>query len=111
VRLALPPLPAGVQLLGLRPQPGGAASLSLANLTPCRQRFQLGPGWRLEGQLDGLDQPLAPAAGLADSLRLILAANTLRLDPWQLGFWRIRAQSSWSSKGSVRPLEGGPKAR
>jgi alpha-mannosidase len=112
VRLALPPLPAGVQLLGLRPQPGGAASLSLANLTPCRQRFQLGPGWRLEGQLDGLDQPLAPAAGLADSLRLNpLRLNTLRLDPWQLGFWRIRAQSSWSSKGSVRPLEGGPKAR
>ena len=75
---ALPPLPAGVQLLGLRPLADGAVALAVVNLTPCRQRLNLGATWRLSGRLDGLDQP-QPAAQPGPPL----------LAPWALGFWRL----------------------
>jgi len=76
--LTLPPLPGGVQMVGLRGLGDGTAALALANHTPCRQQVDLGPAWQLLARLDGLDQPLGPAAG-----------SILRLTPWQLGFWRI----------------------
>jgi alpha-mannosidase len=77
-RLALPPLPPGVQMVGLRHLGEGRAVISLANLTPCRRIVDLGAGWRLEARLDGLDQPIGPADG------------AVLLQPWQLGFWRLR---------------------
>ena len=76
----LPPLPAGVQLVGLRPLENGAAVISLSNLTPCRQRVALGSQWTLEARLDGLD---APRPGSSNDA-------AIRLAPWQLGFWRLR---------------------
>ncbi|MFM9111217.1 MAG: alpha-mannosidase, partial [Prochlorococcaceae cyanobacterium] len=80
----LPPLPADVQLVTLRPcQAGGgsaadaaAAVITLLNAGPCRRRFKPGPHWALEGSVDGLDQPLVAPAG--------------ELRPWQLASWRIR---------------------
>jgi alpha-mannosidase len=77
--LALPPLPAGVQMVGLRSLGDGTATLALANHTPCRQSVDLGPAWQLLARLDGLDQSLGPARG-----------SSLQLTPWQLGFWGIR---------------------
>jgi alpha-mannosidase len=77
--LTLPPLPGGVQMVGLRGLGDGTAALALANHTPCRQQVDLGPAWQLLARLDGLDQPLGPACG-----------SGLRLTPWQLAFWRIR---------------------
>ncbi|MEO1002251.1 MAG: glycoside hydrolase family 38 C-terminal domain-containing protein [Cyanobacteria bacterium J06638_7] len=77
---ALPALPTGVQLLGLRPAGRGAAVLSLVNTSPCRQVVDLGPLWHLEACLDGLDRPQAAQPP---------AAAQLQLRPWQLGFWRI----------------------
>jgi hypothetical protein len=77
--LGLPPLPDGVQLLGLRALGDGTAALALANHSPCRQVVNLGLAWQLLDRLDGLDQPLASASG-----------SSLQLTPWQLGFWRIR---------------------
>jgi alpha-mannosidase len=80
-RHGLPPLPNGVQFLGLRPLAGGEAVISLANLTPCRQRIDVGPHWAMQARLDGLDQALPPGgrSGLC-----------LELAPWGLGFWRLR---------------------
>jgi alpha-mannosidase len=83
----LPPLPTGVELLGLRNSPGGGgAVISLANLTPCRQQVDLGACWRVDDRLDGLDQPLrlvgmppAPSHGF------------LELRPWQLASWQLRS--------------------
>lgn len=80
-RRGLPALPPGVQLLGLRPLAGGDAVLSVANLTPCRQRFDCGEGWSVQARLDGLDQAM-PAPGAAEGI-------ALELTPWQLGFWRL----------------------
>ncbi|MFO8238539.1 MAG: glycoside hydrolase family 38 C-terminal domain-containing protein, partial [Prochlorococcaceae cyanobacterium] len=57
--VALPALPPGVQLLGLRTLERDRAVISLINNSPCRQRLDLGSGWRIEGRLDGLDRPLA----------------------------------------------------
>jgi alpha-mannosidase len=87
-RTALPPLPEGVQLLGLRRLDGVAAVIGLANLSPCRQRFGLGDRWWIESRLNGLDQPIACWDG-----------SDLVLRPWELGFWRVKpsrrsAQSS-----------------
>jgi alpha-mannosidase len=75
----LPPLPAAVQMLGLRQLGTGSAVLSLANQSPCRQVVDLGRCWQVLAQMDGLDQDRQPGAG-----------SRLHLAPWQLGFWRIR---------------------
>jgi alpha-mannosidase len=77
--LVLPPLPVGVQMLGLRGRGDGTAVLSLANPTPCRQSVDLGAAWQALARLDGLEQPLEPASG-----------SRLQLAPWQIGFWRIQ---------------------
>ncbi len=85
-RQGLAPLPSGVQLLSLRPSPGGdAAVLTLANLTPCRQRVELGTSWRVEARLDGLDRPLPPSdPGPA------CTDGVGELSPWQLASWQVR---------------------
>ena len=80
-RHGLPPLPNGVQFLGLRPLAGGEAVISLANLTPCRLRIDVGPHWAMQARLDGLDQALPPGGR---------SGPCLELAPWGLGFWRLR---------------------
>jgi alpha-mannosidase len=75
--VGLPPLAPGLQLLELRPlaEPG-AAQLTAQNLTPARQRLELGDGWQLRARLDGQGVPLAGEGSAA-------------LAPWQLGRWVI----------------------
>ncbi|MCU0528307.1 MAG: alpha-mannosidase [Cyanobium sp. Prado107] len=91
----LPPLPRGVQLLGLRCLGTGAAVLSLINNSPCRQNVDLDPLWRLEERLDGLGEPLPERGGGRP-----LASGGLRLRPWELSFWRIVPRSGeWRSGG------------
>lgn len=80
----LPPLPRGVQLLGLRCLGTGAAVLSLINNSPCRQSVDLGPLWRLEERLDGLGEPLPERRGGPQQ-----PCGGILLRPWELGFWRI----------------------
>ncbi len=95
LRQAMSPLPSGVQLLGLRPLEGGAAVLSLLNSTPCRQLLDLGPSWDIEARLDGLDQPQPRSQPRPQSPSLGQDPDRpaqLRLRPWELGFWRIRAR-------------------
>jgi alpha-mannosidase len=58
----------------------GELALTVQNLSPLRQRVDLGPGWQLLGRIDGLDQPLV-SPGDTDLVR-----------PWQLASWRIRRQ-------------------
>ena len=95
LREALPPLAPGLQLISLRPRAvrdgavpdasgrgaciPGEAQITVQNLTPARQRLDLGPHWQLVAKLDGAGDgtpcgPNAPA-GLA---------------PWQLASWWIR---------------------
>jgi alpha-mannosidase len=100
-----PPLGPDLRLVGLRPchsrstpPPWGAdpaavarsgrdtdavALLSVINEGPCRRHLELPATWRVVARLDGLDRPMEVAE-----------ADLLRLEPWQLGFWAIRAQSS-----------------
>ncbi|TVS04990.1 MAG: alpha-mannosidase [Cyanobium sp. PLM2.Bin73] len=85
--VALPALPAGVQLLGLRALEPERAVISLINSSPCRQAVDLGCGWRIEARLDGLDQPLAGGSDPGSSVAQ--ASALLQLKPWELGFWRI----------------------
>jgi hypothetical protein len=66
-------------MVGLRYLGDGTAALALANHTPCRQEVDLGPAWQVLARLDGLDNPVGPAAGPKQ-----------RLGPWQLEFRRIR---------------------
>ena len=104
-RPALPCLGEGLLLLGCRPS-GATATvvLTVQNCSPCRRRLELGPNWRLLQRLDGLERPLP--------LDQLPGGDPCLLLPWSIGFWRLSVvpQSSWSSKGSVRPFEGGPKA-
>jgi alpha-mannosidase len=87
-------------------------ALTVQNLSPLRQRLDLGPGWQLLGRIDGLDQPLSPApeprphgrrgdgseathAGVpgADgegSEGWDLQAEAAVVRPWQLASYRIR---------------------
>lgn len=78
---ALPPLPPGLQLISLRPRPTGAgeARITVQNLTPARQRLDLGPHWQLVEQLDGAGagKPCSPNEPVA-------------LAPWQLASWSVR---------------------
>jgi alpha-mannosidase len=79
----LPALAADLRLVSLRQvssRDGEAGEwiLTLQNEGPCRRWLQLPPPWRLLERLDGLDQPLQPAP-----------PDPLRLDPWQLAFWRL----------------------
>ena len=100
-RQAFPPLAPGLVLLGGR-HPAAGPVWAVQNLSPCRRRLDPGPQWRLLERLDGLERPLVPQPP-GEDLGL--------LKPWELGFWRLAgAQSSWSSKGSERVLDGGPKA-
>jgi alpha-mannosidase len=85
---ALPPLPRGLQLIGLRRDPAASTAeslvISVQNLTPARRRLDLGDLWELRERLDGLGEPCAeqPGAGLA-------TAGPAELGPWQLASWRI----------------------
>jgi alpha-mannosidase len=95
LRQGLPPLPPGVVLIGLRPDPEGPV-LTVQNLTPCRRHWHPGPRWRLTEPLDGLNQRL-PQRELPE-LRQGCQGDAPPqgmgwLAPWQLGFWRL-AQSS-----------------
>jgi alpha-mannosidase len=105
LRQGLPPLPPGVVLIGLRPDPEGPV-LSVQNLTPCRRHWHPGPRWRLAAQLDGLDQLLPkgrlPHQGAPEQAPPDRDQGCQKnappqgfgwLGPWQLGFWRL-AQSS-----------------
>lgn len=85
--VALPALPAGVQLLGLRVLEPERAVISLINNSPCRQAVNLGCGWRIADRLDGLDQPLAGGSDPGSSEDQ--APALLRLKPWEVGFWGI----------------------
>ncbi|MEB3271744.1 MAG: glycoside hydrolase family 38 C-terminal domain-containing protein [Synechococcus sp.] len=81
--IALPALAPDLRLVGLRlagdrDDEGSELILSLQNEGPCRRWLQLPPPWRVLERLDGLDRPLQPAA-----------RDPLRLDPWQLAFWRL----------------------
>ena len=75
----LPALGPHLQLLGVRPcsQQAGAGLISIQNLSPLRQHVDLGPAWRLQERLDGLEVPLA-----AENQTPVLA-------PWATGFWRF----------------------
>ena len=95
LRQGLPPLPPGVVMIGLRPDPEGPV-LSVQNLTPCRRHWHPGPRWRLAAQLDGLDQ--RPPERISPDRDQGYQKNAPPqgvgwLAPWQLGFWRL-AQSS-----------------
>ena len=95
LRQGLPPLPPGVVLIGLRPDPEGPV-LTVQNLTPCRRHWHPGPRWRLAEQLDGPDQRL-PQRELPEQGQGCQGDAPPQgmgwLTPWQLGFWRL-AQSS-----------------
>jgi alpha-mannosidase len=86
--LALPPLPRGLQLIGLRrdraASSAGTLVISVQNLTPARRRLDLGDLWELRERLDGLGEPFAeqPGPGAA-------TAGPDQLGPWQLASWRI----------------------
>lgn len=85
VLAALPALPPGVSLLRLQADgEPGVVRIAVQNLTPLRQRLDLGAGWQWLERLDGLDQAAGPAEATVAAM----------LAPWQLGFWRLRRQSS-----------------
>ncbi|WP_254979592.1 glycoside hydrolase family 38 C-terminal domain-containing protein [Cyanobium sp. ATX 6A2] len=93
-RVALPALPPGVQLMGLRTLEPEGAVISLLNTSPCRLAVNLGCGWRIEARLDGMDESLAAKGGPLAAKEEQRAwadqrPSTLLLKPWELGFWRI----------------------
>ncbi|MFM8524314.1 MAG: alpha-mannosidase [Cyanobacteriota bacterium] len=104
--VVLEALPPGLQLLRLVPDPEpGVVRIALQNLTPMRQLFDPGPAWQRLERLDGLDQSLerqdqpsdrsrAQSMGPGDARSDASGAAPAELRPWQLGFWRLRAQSS-----------------
>ena len=79
-------------------------ALTVQNLSPLRQRLDLGPGWQLLGQIDGCDQPIpeldwngsepleagkpAPDAQGPEALNRLEEAAVLK--PWQLASYRIK---------------------
>lgn len=87
-------------------------ALTVQNLSPLRQRLDLGPGWQLLGRIDGLDQPLSHApdprpdgrpgdgseathagalgAGAEGPAGWDLPAEAAVVRPWQLASYRIR---------------------
>ena len=87
-------------------------ALTVQNLSPLRQRLDLGPGWQLLGRIDGLDQPLshapeprphgrpgdgseatyagAPGADGEGPEGWDLQAEAAVVRPWQLASFRIR---------------------
>lgn len=117
-----------VQVVSLRPAPDGSAEVILAvhNLGPVRRRLRLAAPWRVLRQVDGLDQDLlddeqmernrlergwSEQNGAQERISPGSSeSGAANLPPWSLSFWRLGLQSSWSSKGSVRLFEGGPKA-
>jgi alpha-mannosidase len=102
-----PFLPLGDDLepVGLRPAADGSGDviLSVQNGGPCRRRLQLGPLWRVVERLNGLDgsvgRPSEPGAGGSGDGGAGGGAgrDALALGPWQLGFWRLRAQAEQPS--------------
>jgi alpha-mannosidase len=82
-----------LRLIGLRCLPSQGASspaagdlaLTVQNLSPLRQRLDLGPGWQLLDRIDGLDRPLTQAPEVLDRL-----ADAAVVRPWQLASYRIR---------------------
>ena len=82
-----------LRLIGLRCLPcqgassplAGDLALTVQNLSPLRQRLDLGPGWQLLGRIDGLDRPLTQAPEVLDRL-----AESAVVRPWQLASYRIR---------------------
>jgi alpha-mannosidase len=104
---AIPAMPPGVQLLGLRQGGPGTLVISLANLTPCRQPVDLGSGWEVLARLDGLDNPVQDTpvqdSPLQDGSRQEnprqdspLQGAAMVLAPWQLASWRIRSVTASS---------------
>jgi hypothetical protein len=93
----------------------GDLALTVQNLSPLRQRLDLGHGWQLLGRIDGLDRPLTqapdhPVDGLprcgdqaphgvqsgADAQapeELDHLAEAAVVRPWQLASYRIRRQA------------------
>jgi hypothetical protein len=63
----------------------GDLALTVQNLSPLRQRLDLGPGWQLLGRIDGLERPLTQAPEALDRL-----ADAEVVRPWQLASYRIR---------------------
>ncbi len=108
--VALPALPPGVQLLRLVADGApGVVRIAVQNLTPLRQSLSFGAGWQWLERLDGLDQSAGPGATTADGKSGGATgpqtdqelqrsgqsgAAAVLLTPWQLGFWRLRRQSS-----------------
>jgi alpha-mannosidase len=90
---ALPPLPPGLQLISLRPRtedPGeiqnraqNEAEITVQNLTPARQRLDLGPHWQLVAKLAG-------GGAVTHACRDGGADEPGRVAPWQLARWWIR---------------------
>ena len=109
-----------LRLIGLRCLPcqgasspvAGDLALTVQNLSPLRQRLDLGRGWQLLGRIDGLDRPLTQATGhpvdglprcgdqaphgvqpgadaqAPEDLDHLAEAAVVR--PWQLASYRIR---------------------
>ncbi|CAK6697708.1 hypothetical protein ICNINCKA_02283 [Synechococcus sp. CBW1107] len=66
---------------------GSPARLTVQNLSPCRQRLELGGEWEVLERIDALGGPLAAAAGVESAGTH--AVDRTRVGPWQLASWRI----------------------
>jgi len=83
------PFQGGKQVLAAAlPADSAELALSVQNLSPLRQRLDLGPNWQLLGRIDGLDQPLPQAPEVLDRL-----AEMAVVRPWQLASYRIRRRA------------------
>jgi alpha-mannosidase len=83
------PFQGGKQVLAAAlPADSAELALTVQNLSPLRQRLDLGPNWQLLGRIDGLDQPLPQAPEVLDRL-----AEMAVVRPWQLASYRIRRRA------------------
>jgi alpha-mannosidase len=94
---AFPALAADLRLIALREAEDGRGTLLLCvqNEGPCRRRLSLPPPWRLLSRVDGLGRERSdndPQEGAARSGGEDCVDPWL--GPWELGFWRLSAQSS-----------------
>ena len=70
------------------PADSAELALTVQNLSPLRQRLDLGPDWQLLGRIDGLDQPLPQEPEVLDRLGEVAVVR-----PWQLASYRIRRRA------------------